>query len=107
MTGEFWLGLRKIHSLATQGNSVLHIHLEDWKQGRRFIEYRFYLDGPESNYTIHLTHLSGDLLDLMKNHTGMMFSTKDRDNDNHQGSNCAHSYTGTADMHLVDMFILK
>uniref|UniRef100_A0A8C2XEL4 Angiopoietin like 3 n=1 Tax=Cyclopterus lumpus TaxID=8103 RepID=A0A8C2XEL4_CYCLU len=92
--GEFWLGLRSIHSLATQGNSVLHIQLEDWKQNRRFTEYRFNLNGPESNYTIHLTHLFGDLLDPMSNHTGMMFSTKDRDNDNHQESNCAHYYTG-------------
>ncbi|XP_040000018.1 angiopoietin-related protein 3-like [Xiphias gladius] len=92
--GEFWLGLRKIHSLAAQGNCVLHIQLDDWKQGRRFMEYRFYLDGPESNYIIHLTHLSGDLPDLMGNHTGMMFSTKDRDNDNHQDFNCAHNYTG-------------
>ncbi|XP_037644180.1 angiopoietin-related protein 3-like [Sebastes umbrosus] len=92
--GEFWLGLRKIHSLAAQGNSVLHIQLEDWKQARHFIEYRFNLNGPESNYTIHLTHLFGDLPDPMSNQTGMMFSTKDRDNDNHQDSNCAHSYTG-------------
>ncbi|XP_056276658.1 angiopoietin-related protein 3-like [Pseudoliparis swirei] len=92
--GEFWLGLRNIHSLATQGNSVLHIQLEDWKQNRRFTEYRFNLSGPESNYTIHLTHLFGDLPDPMSNHTGMMFSTKDRDNDNHQESNCADTYTG-------------
>ncbi|XP_059200418.1 angiopoietin-related protein 3-like [Centropristis striata] len=93
--GEFWLGLRKIHSLSAQGNSVLHIQLEDWKQGRRFIEYRFFLNGPDSNYTIHLTHLSGDhLSDPMSNHTGTMFSTKDRDNDSHQDSNCAHNYTG-------------
>uniref|UniRef100_A0A665VCP5 Angiopoietin-related protein 3-like n=1 Tax=Echeneis naucrates TaxID=173247 RepID=A0A665VCP5_ECHNA len=92
--GEFWLGLRKIHSLAAQGNSVLRIELEDWKQVRHFIEYRFYLDGPETNYTIRLMHLSGDLPDPMSNHTGMMFSTKDRDNDNHQDLHCAHSYTG-------------
>ncbi|XP_051265217.1 angiopoietin-related protein 3-like [Dicentrarchus labrax] len=92
--GEFWLGLRKIHSLAAQGNSVLHIQLEDWRQVRHFIKYRFYLNGPDSNYTIHLTHLSGDLPDPMINHTGMMFSTKDRDNDNHPDSNCAHNYTG-------------
>ncbi|KAF3699057.1 Angiopoietin-related protein 3 Angiopoietin-like protein 3 ANGPTL3(17-224) Precursor [Channa argus] len=91
---EFWLGLRKIHSLATLENSVLHIQLQDWKQGRRFIKYRFYLDGAESNYTIHLTQLSGDLPDPMSNHTGMMFSTKDRDNNYHQDSNCTHKYTG-------------
>ncbi|KAM8850446.1 angiopoietin-related protein 3-like isoform 2-T2 [Spinachia spinachia] len=92
--GDFWLGLRNVHSLVTQGSSVLHIQLEDWKHNRRFIEYRFNLNGPESNYTIHLTHLSGDFPDPMVNHTGMMFSTKDRDNDNHQESNCAHDYTG-------------
>lgn len=105
-TGEFWLGLRKIHSLVAQGNSVLHIQLEDWKQGRRFSEYRFYLNGPESNYTIHLTHLSGDVLDPMRNHTGMMFSTKDRDNDKQQNSGCAHSYTGEAALHAVHMPIV-
>lgn len=92
--GEFWLGLRKIHSLAAQGSSILHIQLEDWKQGKHFIEYSFHLDGPERNYAIHLTHLSGDLPDPMNNHTGKMFSTKDRDNDNQQESNCAHNYTG-------------
>ncbi|CAJ1071742.1 angiopoietin-related protein 3-like [Xyrichtys novacula] len=92
--GEFWLGLRKIHSLSAWGNSVLQIQLEDWKQDRHFIEYRFHLHGPESNYTIHLTHLSGDLPDPMSNHSGMMFSTKDRDNDRQQDSNCAHHHSG-------------
>ncbi|KAM3842795.1 angiopoietin-related protein 3-like [Diretmus argenteus] len=92
--GEFWLGLQKIHSLAAQGNSVLHIQLDDWKEGKRFIQYGFYLDGPGNNYTIHLTQPAGDLPDALTNHTGMMFSTKDRDNDNHQDSNCAFNYTG-------------
>ncbi|XP_077377826.1 angiopoietin-related protein 3-like [Festucalex cinctus] len=92
--GEFWLGLRKIHSLVAQGNSVLHIHLEDWKENKRFIEYTCDLDGPESNYTLHLKLLSGDLADPMKNHTGMMFSTKDRNNDKNRDPNCARNYTG-------------
>lgn len=95
-TGEFWLGLRKIHSLVAQGNSVLHIQLEDWKQGRRSTEYRFHLNGPERNYTIQLTHLSGDLPDPMSNHTGVMFSTKDRDNHRHSDSSCAHSCSGSS-----------
>uniref|UniRef100_A0A3Q0RYK0 Angiopoietin like 3 n=1 Tax=Amphilophus citrinellus TaxID=61819 RepID=A0A3Q0RYK0_AMPCI len=67
--GEFCLGLRRIQSLSSQGNSVLHIELEDWRQNRCFIEYRFYLNGPASNYTIHLTHLSGNLPDPMSNLT--------------------------------------
>ncbi|XP_020507939.1 angiopoietin-related protein 3 [Labrus bergylta] len=91
---EFWLGLRKLYSLASRGNSVLHIQLEDWKQDRRVMEYRFHLDGPGSNYTILLTNLSGDLPDCMSNHSGMMFSTKDRDNDRLQESNCALNHSG-------------
>ncbi|CAB1323908.1 unnamed protein product [Coregonus sp. 'balchen'] len=91
---EFWLGLIKIHSLAGQGDSILRIELEDWKEERRSVEYQFTLEGPQTHYTLHLTHLSGDLPDAMGNHTSMMFSTMDRDNYNHQDSNCAKNYTG-------------
>ncbi|XP_072539117.1 angiopoietin-related protein 3 [Salminus brasiliensis] len=91
---EFWLGLAKIHSIVRQGEYILNIQLEDWKEERRYIEYMFTLDGPASHYTIHLTPLSGNLPDAMGNHTGMMFSTKDKDNDNLEDSNCARNYTG-------------
>uniref|UniRef100_A0A8C1HLF8 Angiopoietin-related protein 3 n=1 Tax=Cyprinus carpio carpio TaxID=630221 RepID=A0A8C1HLF8_CYPCA len=91
---EFWLGLAKIHSIAQQGQYILHIELEDWKEEKRFIEYTFTLEGPASDYALHVAPLSGDLPDAMSNHTGMKFSTKDRDNDNHDESNCARNYTG-------------
>ncbi|XP_053493023.1 angiopoietin-related protein 3 [Ictalurus furcatus] len=94
LENEFWLGLAKIYSIARQGDYILSIEMEDWKDERRFIEYMFILDGPASYYTIHLTHLSGNLPDAMSNHTGMMFSTKDKDNDNLDGSSCARSYSG-------------
>uniref|UniRef100_A0AAZ3RPI5 Fibrinogen C-terminal domain-containing protein n=1 Tax=Oncorhynchus tshawytscha TaxID=74940 RepID=A0AAZ3RPI5_ONCTS len=89
-SGEFWLGLIKIHSLAGQGDSILRIELEDWKEDRRSVEYQFTMEGAQAHYTLHLTHLSGDLPNAMGNHT--RFSTKDRDN--HQDSNCAKNYTG-------------
>lgn len=95
-TGEFWLGLRKIHSLVAQGNSVLRFQLEDLKQGRRSIEYRLNLSGPETNYTIQVTHLSGDLPDPMSNHSGVMFSTKDWDNRGHGRSACSQGLSGAA-----------
>ncbi|XP_028987724.1 angiopoietin-related protein 3-like [Betta splendens] len=94
LQGDVWLGLRKLHSLAAQGNAVLQIRLEDWKQAGRSLQYGFHLDGAERNYTIHLTHLSGDVPDPLINHTGMMFSTKDRDNDRLQSSSCAHLHAG-------------
>ncbi|KAM4728019.1 angiopoietin-related protein 3-like [Anableps anableps] len=94
LQGEFWLGLKKMYSLASQGNSVLHIQLEDWKQNRHFIEYRFYLEGSESNYAIRLIYLSGSLPNPVSNHTGVVFSTKDRDNGSHWASKCAHPQSG-------------
>ncbi|XP_059197761.1 angiopoietin-related protein 3 [Centropristis striata] len=92
MEKDFWLGLKKIHSLTQQGVYILRIDLEDWKDGKHWAEYRFSQDGPSKGYTIHVSHFSGDLPDAMANSTGMRFSTKD--NDNHRNSNCARSYTG-------------
>ncbi|XP_035993828.1 angiopoietin-related protein 3 isoform X2 [Fundulus heteroclitus] len=91
---EFWLGLKKTYSLASQGNYVLHIQLEDWKQNRHFMEYRFHLEGPERSYAIQLIHLSGSLPNPMNNHTGVVFSTKDRDNGSRWASRCAHPQSG-------------
>ncbi|CAL8343829.1 unnamed protein product [Merluccius merluccius] len=92
--GEFWLGLKKMHALVAHGDSVLRIEVDDWKLGRRFVEYNLRLGGAEDNYVIHLERPIGDLPDAMSNQTGMMFSTKDRDNDSQQDASCAASYTG-------------
>ncbi|PWA17498.1 hypothetical protein CCH79_00011326 [Gambusia affinis] len=94
LQGEFWLGLKKMYFLASQENSVLHIQLEDWKQNRHFIQYRFYLEGPMSNYAIRLVYLSGSLPDPLSNHTRVVFSTKDRDNSRHWASRCSHPQSG-------------
>ncbi|XP_062854085.1 angiopoietin-related protein 3 [Trichomycterus rosablanca] len=94
LENEFWLGLAKIYSIARQGNYTLNIELEDWKEEKRFMEYAFALDGPASHYAIQLTYLSGNLPDGMANHTGMMFSTKDKDNDSLEDSSCTLNNTG-------------
>uniref|UniRef100_A0A3B4A322 Fibrinogen C-terminal domain-containing protein n=1 Tax=Periophthalmus magnuspinnatus TaxID=409849 RepID=A0A3B4A322_9GOBI len=94
LQGEFWLGLSRIHSLSVQGNSVLHIHLEECKQLRRVFEYRFALEGPQSNYTIHLSPLSHDLPDVMGNQTNTTFSTKDRGNGKQHHHNCIQDTGG-------------
>ena len=83
-----------MHALVAHGNSILRIEVEDWKLGKRFVEYNLHLGGAESFYKIHLKQSTGDLPDAMTNQTGMMFSTKDRDNDSHQEASCAASYTG-------------
>ncbi|XP_049911978.1 angiopoietin-related protein 3 [Epinephelus moara] len=90
---DFWLGLKKIHSFTQQGAYILRIDLEDLKEGKHWVEYTFSLEGPSKAYTLHVSHSSGDLPDAMANSTGMRFSTKDRNDDNHQNSNCPR-YTG-------------
>ncbi|XP_068445978.1 angiopoietin-related protein 3 [Clinocottus analis] len=94
LENDFWLGLKKIHSFTQQGVYILRIDLEDWKEGKHWAEYRFSLEGTSKGYTLHVSHFSGDLPDAMANRSGMRFSTKDRNNDNHRNSNCARTYTG-------------
>ncbi|XP_046870245.1 angiopoietin-related protein 3 [Hypomesus transpacificus] len=91
---DFWLGLRKIQALASQGASILRVELEDWKEERRTMEYQITLEGPSAHYTLHLTHLSGDLPDAMATQTGMKFSTKDRVNHNEPASSCDRDHSG-------------
>ncbi|XP_029987544.1 angiopoietin-related protein 3 isoform X2 [Sphaeramia orbicularis] len=91
---DFWLGLKKIYSIAQQGLHILRIDLEDWKEGKHWAEYHFSLEGPSRHYTIHLRHFSGELADAMANSTGMTFSTKDRNDDKHRNTNCPRNYTG-------------
>nr|XP_046248890.1 angiopoietin-related protein 3 isoform X2 [Scatophagus argus] len=91
---DFWLGLKKIHSFAQQGAYILRIELEDWKEEKHWAEYHFSVEGPSKDYTLHVSHFSGDLPDAMANSTGMRFSTKDRNYDLHRSTNCTRNYTG-------------
>ncbi|CAG5863448.1 unnamed protein product [Menidia menidia] len=91
---EFWLGLKKIHSLTQEGAHILRIDVEDWKDENHWIEYRFSMEGPSSDYTLHVSNFSGNLPDAMTNLTGMRFSTKDRNSSNQPNSSCARTNTG-------------
>ncbi|XP_048831844.1 angiopoietin-related protein 3 [Brienomyrus brachyistius] len=93
LKGEFWLGLEKIYTISRQGESILLVQLEDWKGDRHSMEYQFTLEGPSSQYTIHLQHAAGDSLGAMTNQTSVRFSTKDRNNANSE-INCSQQLTG-------------
>lgn len=88
------MGLKKIHSLTQQGVKILRIDLEDWKEEKYWAEYNFSLEDPSKDYILHVSHFSGDMPDALANSTGMRFSTKDRNNENHQSSKCSRNYTG-------------
>ncbi|XP_043984253.1 angiopoietin-related protein 3 [Gambusia affinis] len=85
---DFWLGLKKIHTISQLGSYILRIDVEDWKEEKHWAEYSFSLEGPSKDYTLHVSHFAGDLPDVMTNLTGSRFSTKDKNNDSGCSSDC-------------------
>jgi Fibrinogen beta and gamma chains, C-terminal globular domain len=47
-----------------------------------------------TNYLMYVSGYSGNASDSFSAHSGMMFTTKDRDNDRHQADNCATTTLG-------------
>ena len=95
LTGEFWLGLSKIHRLANSSSAPqLRVDLEDINQSTSYAVYdSFYIEGSKTDYTLHVSGYSGTAGDAMYYNNGAKFSTRDDDNDS-CGHNCALHYGG-------------
>ncbi|KAG8453737.1 hypothetical protein GDO86_000386 [Hymenochirus boettgeri] len=103
--GEYWIGNENLHYLTLQGDYILRIDLEDFEGQRRFAQYKSFRVGDEqTSYRMNCGHYVGTAGDSLTsgfspevkwwaNHCGMMFSTRDRDNDNYEG-NCAEEDKG-------------
>ncbi|NWW75634.1 ANGL3 protein, partial [Climacteris rufus] len=73
-----WLGLDKIYAITSQGNYILRLELQDWRENRRHIEYTFSLGGPESSFSLQLARLSGSIPRALPEHTQLPFSAPPR-----------------------------
>ncbi|XP_031565954.1 ryncolin-1-like [Actinia tenebrosa] len=94
LKGEFWLGLDKINRLTHQTRNRLRVDLQDIKGKSAYAEYDYFAVSSErSKYKLSLGTYSGTAGDSLSYHRGMAFTTKDSDNDAHNG-NCAVSYKG-------------
>ncbi|XP_062854551.1 fibrinogen C domain-containing protein 1-like [Trichomycterus rosablanca] len=99
ITGEHWLGLKRIHALTIQANYELRIDLEDFENSTSFAQYGsfgvglFSVDPDDDGYPLSITDYSGTAGDSLLKHNGMKFTTKDKDND-HSDNNCATFYHG-------------
>ncbi|XP_010875446.1 fibrinogen C domain-containing protein 1 isoform X2 [Esox lucius] len=99
ITGEHWLGLKRMHALTIQANYELRIDLEDFENSTAFAQYGafgvglFSVDPDEDGYPLTIADYSGTAGDSMLKHNGMKFTTKDQDND-HSENNCASFYHG-------------
>ncbi|XP_019864052.1 PREDICTED: fibrinogen-like protein A, partial [Amphimedon queenslandica] len=95
LTGEFWLGLSKIHRLTKEGSNTQRVDLGDFEGNTAYANYStFNVSDGSTEYILTVGGYSGTAGDSLAYHNGMRFSTRDNDNDNHESLNCAQHYTG-------------
>ncbi|XP_034474662.1 techylectin-5A-like [Drosophila innubila] len=96
VSGEFFLGLDKIHELTAERKQELLVILEDFEGVEKFETYDEFAIGDENQqYILHtLGVANGTAGDSFSKHMGKKFSTFDRDNDLHPEVHCANLLTG-------------
>ncbi|XP_077378592.1 fibrinogen C domain-containing protein 1 isoform X2 [Festucalex cinctus] len=98
-TGEHWLGLQKIYALTRSGGYELRIDMADFDNATAFAHYAQFSVGRDSvnpeedGYPLLVDRYSGTAGDSLLKHSGMQFTTKDRDRDQSE-NNCATYYQG-------------
>ncbi|XP_075879200.1 fibrinogen C domain-containing protein 1 [Nelusetta ayraudi] len=96
---EHWLGLQRIYSLTRSGGYELRIDLADFDNTTAFARYAHFSVGldsvnpEEDGYPLSVDGYSGTAGDSLLKHSGMQFTTKDRDHDQSE-NNCAAYYQG-------------
>ena len=96
LSGEYWLGLSKIHRLANGSVSTkLRVDMRDKDDNSAYASYStFYIGSSKTDYTLHVSGYSGTAGNsLYPKHHSMKFTTKDKDNDL-ASYNCAVGWTG-------------
>ena len=94
LTGEFWLGLSKIHRLTKEGSNTLRVDLGDFEGNTAYANYStFSISDGSTEYILTVGGYSGTAGDSLAIHNGRRFTTRDNDNDKDSG-NCAASWNG-------------
>ena len=96
LTGEFWLGLSKIHRLTKEGSNTLRVDLGDFGGNTAYANYStFNVSDGSTEYILTVGGYSGTAGDsLAWYHNGRRFTTRDNDNDLRSGGNCAQDFIG-------------
>ena len=101
LNGEFWFGLRGMHTMTNQGKWELRIDYTFINGSIGYLSYNNFRVGPATEqYPLTISGFDGVTTDPFSTHplNGMKFTTRDRDNDNWSGIyNCAvHEREGTS-----------
>ncbi|CAN9509366.1 unnamed protein product [Ophioblennius macclurei] len=92
--GELWLGNLHLHRLTNQSETLLKVEVEDWEGGVAGAEYVVRVGAEEEGFPLWASAYVGDAGDALTPHSGMKFSTFDRDADRWAGGNCAATHGG-------------
>lgn len=95
-SGEFFIGLDRIHNLTNDRQHELLVILTDFEGTPKYAHYNHFSIGNENErYRLQeLGKYSGTAGNHMKFHLKKFFTTKDRDNDDADEGNCAHWFKG-------------
>lgn len=93
-SGEFWLGLHKIYSIVDRADYILRIELEDWRANRHYIEYTFKMGGPDRDYALFLSRITGNIPNALPEQKEIKFYTNDHGSSTERKLNCSESDTG-------------
>lgn len=92
---NFWLGNDNIATLTGLGSYKIRFDMYDLDDVYGYAEYSMFSLTPETgNYGLSVSGYSGTAGDSFSSHSGMMFSTKDVDNDISSTTHCATYYSG-------------
>ena len=96
LDGEFWYGLKKIHTLTKENDVELRIDMTTNANFRFHWTYQtFRVAGASDKYRLTIGGGVGSTgTDAMAVHNNQQFSTFDNDNDATYGTNCAQDYQG-------------
>ena len=96
LKGEHWLGLEKLVCLTTRRpRTELRVDLADYEGNYKYAQHFFFSVGNSgTNYRLNIAGYTGTAGDSLTYHNGMPFTTKDRDNDQWSGGNCATTWHG-------------
>ena len=89
LSGEFWLGLDKIHRL-TSNATELRVDMQDFEGNSAYAQYTSFSVGDSSSkYILSVSGYNGTAGDSLAFQNGQRFSTRDQDNDIAPRGNCA------------------
>ena len=95
LTGEYWLGLEKLHRLTANGDWKLQIRLEDFYGNTSYAEYTNFSIGDKlTYYRLSFSEYHGSAGNSLKYFKDAPFSTYDKEHDRSRERNCAKDFEG-------------